>query len=58
MPPMKPVTKKPPENDPYDPARFSERHGIRLEDAKRILILHRGDRDSCDRAAHNLNGLN
>lgn len=42
----------------YEPAAFAKRHGIRLEDAKRILALHKDDHDSSNRAAHNLNGLN
>ena len=42
----------------YEPTAFAKRHGIRLEDAQRILSLHKGDHDSSNRAAHNLNGLN
>jgi hypothetical protein len=58
MEPMQTKAKKPLQNDPYEPARFAKRHGIGLEDARRILALHRGDRDSCNRAAHNLNDRN
>ena len=37
---------------------FAARHGIGIEDAKRILALHKGDRDSSNRAAHKIKGLN
>lgn len=57
--PSTPVRKqKPTQNVSYEPSQFAERHGIRLEDAQRILALHKGDHDSSNRAAHNLNGLN
>ena len=52
------VLKKTRESVSYEPSQFAERHGIRLEDAQRILALHKGDHDSSNRAAHNLNGLN
>jgi hypothetical protein len=50
--------KKMPPTDPYQPAGFAARHGIGIEDAKRILALHKGDRDSSNRAAHKIKGLN
>jgi hypothetical protein len=46
------------ENLSYEPSEFAKRHGIHLDDARRILALHKGDHDSSNRAAHNLNGLN
>ena len=52
------VIKKTPGGVSYEPSDFAKRHGIRLEDAQRILALHKGDHDSSNRAAHNLKGLN
>ncbi|WP_320203260.1 hypothetical protein [Agrobacterium rosae] len=52
------VAKKMRESISYEPQEFALRHGIHLEDARRILTLHKDDRDSSNRAAHNLNGLN
>lgn len=51
-------SRKPQESISYEPSDFAKRHGIHLEDARRILALHKGDHDSSNRAAHNLNGLN
>ncbi|MGO4568321.1 hypothetical protein AB4Z52_25510 [Rhizobium sp. 2YAF20] len=58
MPPAQMKQKKMPPTDPYQPAGFAARHGIGIEDAKRILALHKGDRDSSNRAAHKIKGLN
>jgi hypothetical protein len=58
MPPAQTTNKKSPPNDPYEPAGFAARHGIGIEDARRILTLHKGDRDSSNRAAHKIKGLN
>jgi len=43
-------------SDDYTLDYFAAKHGIPKTDALRILTLHRGDRDSCDRAAHRLKG--
>ena len=50
--------KKTPGSVSYEPFDFAKRHGILLEDAQRILALHKGDHDSSNRSAHNLKDLN
>lgn len=52
------ILKKQQTNVSYEPTDFAKRHGIHVEDARRILALHKGDHDSSNRAAHNLNGMN
>ncbi|RDJ03900.1 hypothetical protein [Rhizobium grahamii] len=41
-------------SDPYHVGYFANKHGISVEDARRIINLHRSDRDSSDRAAYHL----